>query len=157
MNYLQKAALRTELSDASYAADLDAQNYQDIADTLNHREPVANPVDQTQTPVRFTWETFLALLSPAEILGLYGYGDLAADLKNALQSNDRTVLNSLWRALKSVMPAQTITDIEAAFAATEPDPSWRANILQPSVAATLGLGTVTARDVQAAHHNIAGV
>lgn len=157
MTYEQGIALVAELGKAGYTADLTAQNYQTIADELNDREVVANPTPQTQTPVQFTWTTFLALLSPAEILGLYGYGNFAIDLKNSLEQNDRTVMNSLWRAIKSVMPVGTVTDVETAFAATELDPTWRATILLSSIAQTLGLPTVTARDVQSAHHKIAGV
>lgn len=157
MNFDQKQALRTELADAAYAMDLDARSYQMIADTLNFRESVPNPEPQGQTPVQFTWSTFLSLLSPAEILGLYGYGELAGDMKLALEQNDRTVLVSLWRAVKSVMPPATVTAVETAFAATEPDPNWQATVLQPSIAQGLGLPVVTARDVQEAHHALAGV
>lgn len=157
MTFEQMQILITELSKPGYAAVLAAQNYQDIANSLNDREVVANPTPQGQTPVQFTWSTFLMLLSPAEILGLYEYGDLATDLKTALQDNDRTVLNALWRALKSVMPPGTITDVETAFAATEPDPNWQATVQLPSIVQTLGLPTMSARAVQQAHHKMAGV
>ena len=157
MTYEQQQVLITELSKPAYAANLTAQNYQTIADVLNDSESIPNPVAQTQMPVQFTWSTFLALLAPAEILGLYGYGELAGDMKDALVANDRTVLTSLWRAVKSVMPAGTVTAVETAFAATELDPNWQPTVLLPSIAQALGLPTVSARDVQSAHHTMAGV
>jgi hypothetical protein len=157
MRFEQEQILIAELDKPGYSADLEAGNYGDVASALNARTKNNNPVGQAQTPVQFTWSTFLALLSPSEILALYGYGSLAGDLKAALEANDRFVLASLWRAIKSALPENTVNDVQAAFAATEPDPNWSPFVFEPSIAQRLGLPAVTAKDVQSAYHKMSGI
>lgn len=156
MNIQQQNILGTEIQLAAYASDLASRDFATVASALNDREVIANPTSQGQTPVQFTWSMFLALLSPAEILGLYEYGELAGDMKDALIANDRIVLASLWRAVKSLMPAGTVTAVETAFAATEPDPLWSATVALLSRAQELGLPTVTAQDVESVWQRLAG-
>ena len=157
MNYEQKQELMTELNNPAYAPDLTAQNYQAIADTLNARESIGNPVPQATQPKLIAWDVFLNLLEPADILELFLYGELAHDLHEALNANDRLITMAIWRGLKTVLTASSIAAVQAEAAATEPDPNWQPTILQSSIAQGLGLGNVSARDVQSAHHRMAGV
>jgi len=148
MNSEQLAVLSTELKKIGYYQDLKAQRYEKIADKLNATATVPNPDPQGDVPKQFTWDTFLVLLSGAEIWGIYAQGNFAADLRSALESNSIVERNQLWKALKTALPAATATAVEAEFAKTIPDPTWQAEIVQPSIASVLGLPRVTPSDVQ---------
>lgn len=141
--------LRNDPKKLGFAALMDAQEYTAIAALLNVQPQVANPEPQPTVGARFTWETFLGLLSGAEIWGMYEQGgNLAADLRSALEGNNAGERNRLWSALKTVLPAGTVSNVEAAFASTQPDPNWSATVPGDSRATVLGLPRVTGADVQ---------
>lgn len=149
LNGAQLAVLKTELRDARYTDLLALQDYEAIAAVLNDRPMIANPVPRPNVRLAFTWGTFIDLLAEAEVLGLYQYGALAADLRQALEMDNRTELLALWRAAKTKLTAATIAKVEAEFGKTRPDPNWTATVPGDSLATALGLPRVEARDVQA--------
>lgn len=149
LNRQQLTTLATELQDAEYENLLADQEYEAIAAVLNDRPMVANPVAQASVPRTFTWSTFIGLLTVAERLGLYSdYGNLAADLRSALERNDRVEIVALWTAMKTIMVPTTVTKVETAFAESQPDESWSPTIPGDSRATVLGLPRVEARDIQ---------
>lgn len=147
MNRRQIRILATELQRARYSDALAASDYDGIATQLNERKTVPNPEPQRDVPVRFTWQTFIGNLSAADLIALYAQGDLARDLRAALEANDRPLMLALWRAAKTVLSAKSVTAVVAAFGATEPDPDWTPTITRPSRAQTLGLPVVRPEDV----------
>jgi len=149
LNADQLAVLAAELADARYSALLAAQDYEAIAALLNVQPDIANPQPRPNVPQRFTWDTFIDLLTPQEVLGMYGYGNFAADLRRALESNDQVELVALWRGAKTALAAATVTKVETEFNKTQPDPDWQATVLGPSRATELGLPRILPQDVQA--------
>lgn len=146
----QLITLSEELKDKRFANLLMDQDYPAIAALLNDRPMVDNPVAQPEVPRTFTWSTFISLLTVAERLGLYSdYGNLAGDLRNALERNDAEERNALWAAVKSKLLPTTVTKVETAFAESQPDESWAAVVPGDSRATALGLPRVEPKDVQA--------
>lgn len=152
----QLTTLITEIQKPAYAANLAVGKYQAVADTLNARTTVANTPATKTRPKRVSWDAFQQLLAAADVLKLYGYGSLAADLKAANETGNDAVRNAIWRGLKTALTAPSITAVEAEFAKTENDPTWPATVQQPSIAMGLGLPTVTADDVRTAARRMAG-
>ena len=157
MNIKQEQILRTELLRPNvYTADLNARRFVDVADDLNFRAQSPNPVPRPNRPKLLAWDVFIGLLAAADVLKLYGYGQLAADLRQALASNDRVETLAIWRGLKTVMLAASVTAVETEAAKTEPDPNWEPVVYAPSRATTLGLPVITAEDVEATWQRMTG-
>ena len=152
----QIALLWTELEKPAYAAEIAAKHWQAITDALNVREEVPNPVPQPTRPKLIAWDAFMGLLTAADVLKLFGYGILADHLKQALAENNRPVTLAIWRGLKTVLVAASITAVEGEANKTEADPTWQATILQPSIAQGLDLPVVMVEDVMTACHRFAG-
>ena len=152
----QLATLWTELSKPAYAAELAAKHWQALADALNVRVSVPNPIPQPTRAKLIAWDAFMDLLEPAEVLKLYTYPGMAADLRSALEANDRIVTLAIWRGFKTQLLAATVTKVQAEAAKTELDPNWQATIQQPSIAQGLGLSTLAVEDVQTAAHRFGG-
>ena len=148
--------LMEELAKPGYATDLASRDHEAVATSLNYRESVPNPVPQPERPRFLAWDVFIDLLEPVDILVLYTYNQLSTDLRRALEQNDRTVMLAIWRGLKSVMSASSVTAVEAAATDVELDPNWNANVLQPSIVQILGLPRITYKEVQEMHHKMGG-
>ena len=157
MNYKQLKVLHTELQKAEYVSSLAAKDYAGIAATLNAQAEIANPTPQPTRPKLIAWDTFMDLLSAGDVLVMYAQGNLAIDLRAALDANNRPLTLAIWRGLKTVLLAGSISAVQAEAAKTEPDPNWQATILEPSIAMGLGLPPVQWEDVQTVHHRMAGV
>lgn len=150
MNDSQLATLWNEVKKPAYAAYITVGKYQDVADALNARASVANPTPRPTRPKLIAWDTFMGLLAAADVLKMFTYGVLPDHLKQALAENNRPVTLAIWRGLKTALTAPSITAVETEAAKTEPDPTWPATILAPSIAMNLGLPSVRADDVKAA-------
>jgi len=149
MNSKQETSLWNELSKFGYKEAIAARAWQQIADMLNARTAVPNPVPQPTRPKLIAWETFMGLMAAADVLKMFTYGVLPNHLREALTENNRPVTLAIWRGLKTTLTAPTITAVEAEANKTELDPTWTATVLQPSIAMSLGLPTLTADDVLA--------
>ena len=146
-----------ELQEPQYSVMLANREYVEIADALNYREPIDNPSPQPLRPRLLTWDVFMDLLEPADILVLYAYNQLSSDLRTSLESNDRTITLAIWRGVKTVMTPATVARVQAAANETELDPNWSAVVYLPSRVQVLGLPRITAREVQEMHHRMSGV
>lgn len=143
--------LREELKRAKYTG----LTYEQCAALLNTRPLLDNPTPQPDRPRLITWRAFLDALTAGDVAKVYASG-MTGDVRAALDSNDRAIAGSLWRGLKTILAAGSITAIEAAMAQTEKDPAWSAKIAGQSWAdANLGRA-VTPSDVQAALHTRGG-
>lgn len=157
MNAQEHQILRTEIQKPEYAANLTARNFSAVAATLNARTSYPNPVPRPQVPATFTWATFITLLTPAQVWGAYNTGgQIFEHLRSALENDRVAERNALWAAIKTQLPAQTITAVETAFSQTVPDPDWEPTLLHPSIAMNLGLPVVTAQDVQTVWQRVSG-
>ncbi|KKN74832.1 hypothetical protein LCGC14_0387250 [marine sediment metagenome] len=156
MNIKQFARLAAELNDVAYAELLTAREYDTVAGLLNERESIPNPVARTNTLKQFTWPTFMDKLLPTDIPVMFDFGQLAPDLRAALENNERGLMLSLWRGLATVLDAASVTAVTTAFQETEPDPLWTATVLLPSRAMELGLPLVNEQDVETVHQRVAG-
>lgn len=144
----QLAVLATELAKQQYANLLADQEYEAIAALLNDRPMVNNPVAQPERPKFLSWDTFMGLLAAADVPKMYSY-HWVSDLRQALEQNNRTVTLAIWRGLKTVITAASVTAVEAEAVKKEPDPTWSAQVPGDSIATALGLPRVDPRDVQA--------
>ena len=154
MKAKQAIVLIEELNKPEYVSLLDEGAYEEIADSFNFRQAIPNPDPQPQRSVLPSWAMFFSLMNGDDILKLYGYGNLATDLRTALRDQDYDVALPIWNAIKSVLSKTSVNAIDAELEKTEPDPSWTATLLRPSLAMTLGLPLVTTEDVQTAHHRM---
>jgi hypothetical protein len=143
----QLRTLAAEIRQTDYAEAMAAKDYAAVAAALNARKVIENPEEQEQVPRRFTWDTFMAELEPADIPVMYQYGDLARDLRTALEGDDVAIRNALWRGLRTVLTPSSVTAVIAAFQETVLDPDWTATVELESVAQSLGLPVVTESDV----------
>ena len=139
--------LLKEIKLAAYKDDMQNKRYSAIAAALNLRVREDNPVSQEQVPRRFTWEKFVGKLTAADRLVLYSYGDLARDLRTALEADDAPMRDAIWLGLATALSAASKTSVLAAFGEKQPDTEWQATILQPSRAQVLGLPVVVDGDV----------
>lgn len=151
MDRAQLTTLATEIAKSKYRG----MDYVQIAAALN--APTADVPNPTPQPTRrklITYVQFLNALTVAD-MGKYYTSGIASDLRRALDGSDYDMALALWRGLKALLTATSVTAVETVFAAvneTELDPTWPATVPGPSIAAALGLPTVATRDVQAALH-----
>ncbi len=132
------------------------QNYAAIAAVLNAPTVVANPdagkVTTDTVAVVITLKSLLAIVPPAEAAAIYsklpGFVD---DLRVAIDSQDREYLGSLLviATVGGAISQATAAKLQPLLTATEAVTTIApATIAGPSLAATQGLNTVTATDVQ---------
>lgn len=151
----QLSTLITELRKPAYLANLSAGKYAAIATTLNARSSIPNPTPQPTRAKLITWDTFMGLMTAADVLKMFQQGVIADHLKQALEQNNRPVTLAIWRGLKTLpLQAASITAVEAEAAKTEADPTWPATVPASSIAMNLGLPTVQEGDVRAAARRI---
>lgn len=146
MNY---EILKTEIMGSDYDSLREAQDYQGIANALNQTPLVDNPTPQGDIPKPLTLSYVFSKLAPVDIpkLGLIA-GWIVDRVEKAMESNDRTSLTDYLAIVGSQLSQTSKDALAAALAETIPDPSWSALIGGESRAQVLGLGAVTASDVQ---------
>jgi len=151
MDDAQRAALAAELAKPQYAELMASQRYAEIADLLNAQPLKANPTPITNKPRRVSFEEFIGVLTPADVQLLYStmptWGE---EYRRGQRAGGRTRSRKLWNGAKRLaFNAATITAIDALQNATEPDPNYRAQIPDDSIATKAGLPRIAASDVQA--------
>lgn len=145
----RKDIIKAEI-DGNSAMQAIGDNYPAIALLFNARPQVTNPAEQQQVAKRIGIRDLFAVITPAEARALYmipGYRD---DVQKAAEAGDRVALQMYIAIAGSDLSQQSIAALAALMAETEPDPTWTATIAGDSIAMTLGLGMVTAADVQEA-------
>lgn len=145
----RKDIIKAEI-DGNVAMQALGDNYPAIAALFNARPQVTNPAEQQQVAKRIGIRDLFAVITPTEARSLYmipGYRD---DVQKAAEAGDRVALQMYIAIAGSDLSQQSIAALAALMAETEPDPTWTATIAGDSIAMTLGLGMVTAADVQEA-------
>ena len=136
-------------------AELAGLTYPEVADWLNDAPPVDNPTPRGETPRHITLKRVMQILPAAEMAKAYQLAGFVADVKTAIDADDReymAVLIGIAVAAGAVTQA-TAGALAAELAATEPDPDWAAQIPGAPRWQAAGLpGPVTAADVQGAIH-----
>ncbi len=134
------------------------QQYPLMADALNAETEQANEhAGETTTTTTFapiTREGVIALVPDAEAWAIYSAGSkLIDDLFAAIDSNNRVWMGKLLgiAVASGKLSETTVGKLQAELAKTVTTTTTQpATIPGPSIAATAGLGTVTAADVQGA-------
>jgi hypothetical protein len=158
MNIHQELALRDELAKPTYAEALAERAYAAIAAAINAPQVVANP-DKTprQVPIRLSLKMVMSQVPPAEMVKAYGLPGFVADVKTAIDNQDREYLSGL---LTIAVAAGAISEVTAAglvplLTATETvEPP--ATIEGPSIAEMVIGAVVTPDDVATMHHRYLG-
>ena len=145
----RKDMIKTEI-DSNEAMQTLGDNYPAIAALFNVRPQIPNPVEQQQVPKRLGNRDLFAAIPPTEARALYmipGYRD---DVQRAAEAGDRTALQMYVAIAGTDLSQQSLAALAALLQETEADPAWQATVAGDSIAMTLGLGAVTAADVQEA-------
>ena len=124
------------------------QDYAAVANLLNAPGETDNPNPRGQTPVRITWEEFIAILKPGELFALYDIAALVEDIKGYLATNNRAALGTIWQALKTQLSSETVVAVQEKLQEKRDDPDYQPKLPAPSIRETLGLPLVSAKDVQ---------
>lgn len=149
------AALHDVISQTPTLAALgQAGEYAAIANWLGGCDLQPNPVEEApQVPAPVTLKQVIALVPPGEMAKIYKLSGFVADVRDAIDHQDREYLGALLQvaAANGDISAATVTALGGLLAATVPDPAWRA--LVPGAPRWVGFGlshAPTAADVQAA-------
>ena len=127
------------------------QNYPAIADAMNARPMVANPITEApQVAKRLGIRDLFAAITPAEARALYMIPGFRDDVQKAAEAGDRVALQMYVAIVAPELSQQSIAALTALMQATEADPTWSAQIPGDSRATVLGVAPVRATDVQEA-------
>lgn len=144
-----RAELQNDPEGIGYAAL--GQNYPAIADAMNDRQMVANPVTEApQVLKRLGIRDLFAAITPTEARALYMIPGFRDDVQKAAEAGDRVALQMYVAIGAPDLSQQSIAALTALMQATEPDPTWSAQIPGDSRATVLGVATVRPQDVQEA-------
>lgn len=127
------------------------QNYPAIADLMNQRPMVDNPVTEVpQVLKRLGIRDLFAAITPTEARALYMIPGFRDDVQAAAEAGDRVALQMYVAIAGPDLSANSIAALTALMTATEADPTWSAQIPGDSRATVLGVAPVRATDVQEA-------
>lgn len=138
------------LADPELEAATLAGQYQAVADKLNERPMVDNPVSYKMVPKPVSLvDVFGALENgdKAKVMSLPGW--FIEHVERSLSANDRDTSAVHLALMSAVLTAKSQGNIQALMGAKIRDPSWEAKVPGDSPAMAAGLGTVKASDVQA--------
>lgn len=127
------------------------QNYPAIADAMNARPMIDNPVTEApQVLKRLGIRDLFAAITPTEARALYMIPGFRDDVQKATEAGDRVALQMYVAIGAPDLSQQSIAALTALMVATEADPTWTAQIPGNSRATVLGVAPVRATDVQEA-------
>lgn len=135
---------------AAHCADL--TDYEAIAARLNAPTVIDNPVTEPATvPHPPTLDDVLAVVPSAERVAIRGLAGFVDDVRRAIDTQNLLYMQTLIEdaLTANAISGDTATALALLLARTQPDPAWTATVAGPSIAAAVGLGTVTAAQVQA--------
>lgn len=158
MNIHQELALAEELRKPEYADALATRDFAGIAATLNAPRTVPNPDTMPyQVPVRLTLKLIMSNVPAAEMVKCYGLPGYVADVKTAIDNQDREYLAVLLNIASAagVISEATAAALAPLLTATETI-TPPATIDAPSLAETVIGSVVTADDVQTMAHRYLG-
>lgn len=125
-------------------------NYPAVAVLFNERPQVANPAQPAAVAKRLGIRDLFGAITPAEARALYMIPGFRDDVQAAAETGDRAALQMYVAIAAPDLSQQSLAALTALMQTTEPDPVWTATIPGDSIAMTLGLGVVSAADVQEA-------
>mgnify|MGYP000932926785 FL=1 len=159
MNIHAELALADELRKPEYTAALKARQFAAIATAINAPRTVPNP-DTTprDVPIRLTLKLVMGNVPAAEMVKAYALPGFVADVKTAIDNQDREYLAVLLNiaVAAQAIGQDTATKLQPLLTATE-TVTPPETIDAPSLAEELGIGVVTADDVQEVAHRQLGV
>ncbi len=144
--------LKTEIMGSDYDTLREAQDYQGIANALNLAPSIDNQMPQPDIPKRLTLSGIFAVVAQAAPTDVVKLGDIAGWIvdrtEEAIKANDRLQMTNYLAICSGKLSVASKTALQSLLAETEPDPNWSATIAGQSRAQVLGLGTVSAVDIQ---------
>lgn len=131
------------------------QNYPAIADAMNARPMIDNPVTEApQVPAKPSLAQLFGAELQADQVGTLAaiekFGNLLDMASAAIDKGDTQSIMAHIAIFGSTMNANGKAALAAAVSATQPDPTWTAQIPGDSRATVLGVAPVRATDVQEA-------
>jgi hypothetical protein len=143
--------LKTELNSIEYADLVKSQNYPAIADLLNNRPSIPNPVPQANVPKILTIEEAVTLVTPQEAFAISETRTYDRVLSAVQQRNLTWITGNTQTLLAGGVLSQSSYDaIIARLEEAEPDPSYQSQIPGQSRAEVLGIYPVAPSRVQEA-------
>jgi hypothetical protein len=141
--------LNNDPEELGYAALGD--NYPAIADAMNERPLIDNPVAEApQVAKRLGIRDLFGAISATEARALYMIPGFRDDVQEAAEAGDRVALQMYVAIGAPDLSQQSIAALTALMVATDADPTWTAQIAGDSRATVLGVAPVRATDVQEA-------
>lgn len=158
MRIQQEIALADLLTDPRYAEALAGRQYAEIAEEINAPRQIPNP-DTTPTtrPAPLSLPAIMAIVPPAEMAKAYQLPGFVADVKTAIDRQDRQYLTGLLSIAQAAgtISQETAGTLAGLLSATE-------TIAPPAMLEIFGLAeekigqAVTAEDVQTIHYRYLG-
>lgn len=127
------------------------QNYPAIADAMNARPMIDNPVTEApQVPKRLGIRDLFGAITPTEARALYMIPGFRDDVQEAAEAGDRVALQMYVAIAGEDLSQQSVAALAVLMQQTEDDPAWSAQMPGQSRATVLGVAPVKAADVQEA-------
>lgn len=145
----RKDIIKTQIA-SNAAMQALGDNYPAVAALFNERPQAPNPTPQAQVAKRLGIRDLFGAIKPAEARALYMIPNFRNDVQAAAEAGDREALQMYVAIAAPDLSQQSLADLAALMQATEADPTWTATVAGDSIAMTLGLGVVSAADVQEA-------
>ena len=159
MNIHHELALADELRNPAYVDLLARRDFDGVAALLNAPVAIANPdKEPRQVPVHLTLKAVMAEVPAAEMVKAYSLlPGFVPDVKAAIDNQDREYLSGLLliAVTAGAISQETAGRLAPLLTATE-TVTPPATINAPGRAAELGIGSVTADDVQTMAHRYLG-
>ena len=142
--------LKTELENEQYADLIDLQDYQAIADQLNHQPMTLNPLPQGRVWKCPEMLDLFGALTPGEALELYKIPNLVSDIRLSVDLKSKDNLMAYLMIVQGLISPESAGKIQSLLEATEDDPGYQQYIKSESRAQQLGIYPVSSFEVQGA-------
>lgn len=144
--------LKTELAKPEYAelVNVEQQNYPAIAQLLNNKPSIPNPVPQEAVWKCPTILELFGAITPTEAIELYKIPWLVADIRTSIDLKNQANLQAYFLMIQALVSAESQANLQALLTATQLDPSYQSQIPGQSKAEELGIYPVNEIDVQGA-------
>ncbi|MFN6560013.1 MAG: hypothetical protein RMY28_009415 [Nostoc sp. ChiSLP01] len=142
--------LRTELELPEYGQLVAAQNYSAIANLLNNKPLIANPVPQEEIPKQLTLVNLFQAITPQEAVETFKIPGLLDRVESVVNANDRVNISILFEIVKTYISQDSKDNLTNLLSLTEPDPNWQSQVVGLSRAEQLGIYPITNSEVQEA-------
>jgi hypothetical protein len=142
--------IKTELANPSYVSLIAAQDYLGIANLLNQKPLIPNPVTQATVAKLPGILDLFGAIAPAEAVEIYKIPELVGDIRSATQIGDKAALQAYFVIASSLLSQQSQTAVTTLLNQTQLDPNYQSQIPGQSKAEQLGIYPVTPSQIQEA-------